>query len=76
LILTKLSEQGTFKLVSITKTTGRVMMFMLGERNDCIAWYVTKSESWADLEIALLRLKTRLEKKNALHQLKYWYTDT
>ena len=49
MILTKLSEQGTFKLVSITKTTGRVMMFMLGERNDCIAWYVTKSESWAVL---------------------------
>ena len=48
------SSDGTFRLMARTRTDGRVLIFILGEEHTIVAWYVTRTESWKELEPGLL----------------------
>lgn len=69
------SSDGTFRLAIRTLSEGNVVLFIMGERHDIVAWYVLKSESWEELYAGLLRLRARLKRLGVLEDLKYWYDD-
>ena len=69
------SSDGTFRLAIRTLSDGNVILFVMGERGDVIAWYVLLSESWEEMYAALLRLRKRLKRLGKLDKLKYWCDD-
>ena len=76
------SIDGTFRLIHRTKTDGTVLVIILGDEHTIVAYYVLRSESWAELRPALELLRDRLEQldsifenETALHDLEAWFGD-
>ena len=54
-----ISSDGTFRLLSRTTGSANVLVLLLGADHSIIAYYVLKSEKWAELRPGFLRLRNR-----------------
>jgi hypothetical protein len=71
-----MSSDATFSLAAITLSTGQMMVFLMGENADVVRWFVTRTESFKELKIGLLRLRDCLAASGKLEMLEFWWTDT
>ena len=70
-----ISSDGTFRLMSRTTGSAQVLVLLLGADHSIIAYYVLKSEKWAELRPGLLRLRRRLDRLQTLSTLEEWWSD-
>ena len=70
-----ISSDGTFRLMSRTTGSAKVLVLLLGADHSIIAYYVLKSEKWAELRPGLLRLRRRLDRLQTLSTLEEWWSD-
>ena len=71
-----MSSDATFSLAAITLSDGQMMVFLMGENADVIRWFVTRTESFDELKVGLLRLRDCLAASGKLDLLQFWWTDT
>ena len=57
-----ISSDGTFRLMSRTTGSAQVLVLLLGADHSIIAYYVLKSEKWAELCPGLVQLRSRLHR--------------